>query len=126
MSPSCPYEAVAPDVLEVEIEIRPLLPNVVIPNGPGVILVGIKTTPSLNALTVNPATVRFGPAGASWVGIVLKMDADFDGDKDLVVTFRVRDTGIQCGDTEATLTGTTLDGQDITGTDSIVTVLCRR
>jgi hypothetical protein len=60
------------------------------------------------------------------VGKVLKVDADLDRDKDLAVTFKTRDTGIECGDTEATLTGTTFDSQEISGTDSIITILCRR
>jgi hypothetical protein len=37
---------------------------------------------------------------------------------------QTQDTGIQCGDTEASLTGQTYGGQDITGTDAIQTVGC--
>ncbi len=49
---------------------------------------------------------------------------DSDGDLDLMLHFRTQGTGIQCGDTEASLTGETFDGQAIQGTDSVVTVGC--
>ncbi|MDW7726749.1 MAG: hypothetical protein SCH70_06470, partial [Candidatus Methanoperedens sp.] len=42
----------------------------------------------------------------------------------LMLHFNTQDTGIQCGDTQVTLTGKTYDGQDITGMDSIVTTGC--
>ena len=51
-------------------------------------------------------------------------DADGDGDLDLVLHFRTRETGIQCGDTAVSLMGETFDGQLITGTDAINTVGC--
>jgi len=51
-------------------------------------------------------------------------DIDGDGDMDVVLHFNSQDTGIQCGDTDATLTGMTGSGQAITGTDSIKTVPC--
>lgn len=38
--------------------------------------------------------------------------------------FIVSETGIICGDTEATLTGVTLEGESFIGTDSIITVRC--
>ncbi len=52
-------------------------------------------------------------------------DIDRDGDTDLVLYFQTEETGIVCGDTEATLTGETFEGVPITGTDAIVTLGCR-
>jgi hypothetical protein len=49
---------------------------------------------------------------------------DGDGDADLLLRFRNQASGIACGDTLATLNGTTFSGQAITGTDSIRTVGC--
>jgi hypothetical protein len=42
----------------------------------------------------------------------------------MVLHFRTQETGIQCGDTQAGLTGMTVDGQEIEGADSIRTVGC--
>jgi hypothetical protein len=43
---------------------------------------------------------------------------------DLMLHFRTQDTGIACADESATLTGETLEGLPIQGTDSIRTVGC--
>ncbi len=51
-------------------------------------------------------------------------DVDHDGDADLVLRFQISETGLACGDTEATLTGETTDGQPIEGVDSVNTVGC--
>ena len=74
---------------------------------------------------MSPITVQFGPAGASPQHELGHLeDVDNDGDLDLVLHFRSQATGIQCGDTEASLIGETFDGQPIQGADSIVTVGC--
>ena len=52
------------------------------------------------------------------------MDANGDSKLDLVLRFKIRETGIRCGDTSASLTGKTFSGQDIQGTDAIQTVGC--
>ena len=46
-------------------------------------------------------------------------------DPDIVLHFGTQETGIQCGDTSATLTGNTVSGQAIEGSGSINTVGCR-
>jgi hypothetical protein len=90
----------------------------------------LTTNPSDNVATfdaanVDPATVLFGSTGteAAPVHDALE-DVDEDGDTDMILHFNIQDTGIQCGDTSATLTGATFDGQAIKGTDSIMTVGC--
>jgi len=52
-------------------------------------------------------------------------DVNGDGRLDLMLHFRTQDTGIQCGDTSASLTGETFDGAPIQASDSIITVGCR-
>lgn len=49
-------------------------------------------------------------------------DVNADGRPDLVLRFQIRDIGLQCGQPTATLTGRTLLGDQITGTDTIQVV----
>jgi hypothetical protein len=79
----------------------------------------------LDATQVDPSTLRFGQGEAPNVVVVpIVRDMDGDSDIDVVFGFRMPDTGIQCGDTEATLIGETYSGEAFTGTDSITTVEC--
>lgn len=48
-----------------------------------------------------------------------------DGDLDLLLHFRTQETGVQCGDMSLSLTGETLSGQLIEGSDSVRTVGCK-
>jgi hypothetical protein len=73
---------------------------------------------------VDISTVEFGPDGAKVIGHKVK-DTNKDGLGDLLLRFKISDTGIACGDTEATLTGETFEGVSFTGTDSIKTVGCK-
>ncbi|MDP2729015.1 MAG: hypothetical protein Q8O55_00805 [Dehalococcoidales bacterium] len=107
---------------EVEIDIKPGSdPNSINPKSKGVIPVAILTTPDFDASTVDPDTVRFGPDEAEAVHWALE-DVDRDGDTDMILHFKTQDTGIQAGDTEATLTGEPVGGQVFAGTDSVRTV----
>lgn len=92
----------------------------------GVIAVAVLTSEDFDALQVDPDTVQFGSESATKAHTQVHVeDVDFDGDMDLVFHFRTQETGIQCGDTEATLTGETFDGQSFAGIDSIRTVNCK-
>jgi hypothetical protein len=51
---------------------------------------------------------------------------DGDGDDDLLVKFLTQQTGIPCGDTQANLSGRTLDLTSISGSDAINTFNCPR
>ena len=87
--------------------------------------VAILYTDTFDATQVDWETVVFGPEGATeFHGRAHIKDVDEDGDMDLLLHFNSRDTGIACGDTEATLTGETFDGQAITGTDAINAANC--
>lgn len=125
MSTICEWEAQV--VVPVVIDIKPgSFPNSINLQNNGKLSVAIITTGGFNAATVDATAVLFGATGekASPVKFVLE-DVNGDGDTDLVLHFNTQDTGIVCGDTAATLTGKTIGGQAITGTDSINTVGCR-
>jgi hypothetical protein len=113
--------------LQVAIDIKPgEFPNSINPRSQGVIPVAILTTDTFDATTVDPLSITFGPNGAIEAhGRGHIEDVDGDGDDDVVLHFRTQETGIQCGDTSASLTGETFSGQAIQGSDSIVTVACR-
>jgi len=113
--------------LKAQIDIKPgSYPNSVNPRNRGKIPVAILTTQTFDATTVDPLSVKFGPNGALEAhGRGHYEDFDGDGDTDLVLHFSTQFTGIQCGDTKASLTGETYDGQKIIGSDSIVTKKCK-
>ncbi len=121
-------------VVAAAIDVKPGSdPNAVNPRSKGKIPVAILTTSTadgdpfeFDAWDADPLSLAFGPDGA---GIAHAYghaeDVDRDGDLDMVVHFKTRETGIACGDTEATLAGETFGGQPIEGTDSIRTVGCK-
>ena len=117
---------VQPAVTFVDIDIKPNnKTNNINPRSKGLLSVAILTTDDFDALYVNPITVQFGPEGTLDAhGFAHPEDVDDDGDIDALYHFRIPETGIQCGDTEAVLTGETWDFASITGTDSINTVGC--
>jgi hypothetical protein len=115
-----------PPVLIVAVDIRPGSPNNNIdPNGNALIPVAILSTNGFDATTVDRSSLRFGPNEAIPNGSGHLRDTDHDGLVDLVLQFRVEDSGIQCGDTSASITGQTVDGIPIQGTDTIRTVGCK-
>jgi len=105
--------------LEIQIDVKTLNPN-----SRGKINVALLTTGDFDASTVDVSTVKFGPSEAQPVGYRLR-DVDSDGDWDYVLRFAIDETGIVCGDSEATVTGETINGEQFTGTDTIKTVGCK-
>ena len=81
----------------------------------------VLTDPPFEAARIDPATARFGAAGARPVRVSLE-DFDGDGDLDLVLHFRTDETGIQCGDESAALAFEMSNCPPLS--DSIVTVGC--
>jgi PGF-pre-PGF domain-containing protein len=113
-------------IFHVEIKI---IPDSINPGNRGVIPVAILSTANFNATTrVNISSVRFGPWGANESHDKGHIDEDVNNDSflDLVLHFDTQDTGIQCGDIQATLTGKTNDNLSFEGSDSFRTVGCEK
>lgn len=124
------YGTSCPLAIAIKIDIKPgSFPNSINIKAYGQTPVAILTTDSTDNITtfdatsVDPATVLFGPTGteAAPTHDALE-DVDGDGDTDMLLLFDTQEIGINCGDTSATLTGATFDGEAIKGTDSIRTV----
>lgn len=111
-----------------QIDIKPGSdPNSINSRSGGVVPVAVLTTstaagdPSdFDATQVDPSTVQFGPGGAPPLhpGGHLE-DVDADGDTDLVLHFRARDTGLAPGDAQACLSGQTFGGASVHGCDAV-------
>jgi hypothetical protein len=114
--------------LTVTLDVKPgSSPNTINPKSNGGIPVAILTTETVDATTVDPLSVRFGPQGATEAHNKGHIeDVNHDGKPDLVLHFRTQDTGIKCGDTSASQTGETFDGDPIWGSDTLKTVGCTK
>jgi hypothetical protein len=117
-----------PVTILVSIDIRPKSDaNKIDPDSKGKIAVAIVSANGFDADNVDLNTVRFGATGTEASPIVIaKRDFDRDKDRDLVLRFEIRETGIECGDTSAFLTGQALDGIPILGSSPIQTVNCKK
>lgn len=116
-------QSAASAVIEVDIDIKPKrFPNVVQVGGRANIEVAILTTSAFDATTVDPLSVKFGPAGARELHNKGHFtDVNGDGDVDMVLHFSTQASGIALGDTRACLTGQTTGGVSFRGCDSILT-----
>jgi uncharacterized membrane protein len=113
--------------LQVTIDIKPgEFPNSINLKSKGKIPVAILTTDTFDATTVKASTVGFGKTGDEAAPVVVSVK-DVNGDRrpDLLLSFNIQDTGIQCGEISASLTGETISREAIQGSDAIVTIGCK-
>jgi hypothetical protein len=106
--------------------------NVINPSLDFIVTVALLGGEDFDAANVDIATLRFGPDKAVPAHNLTDQftlnshlrDLNRDGFTDLMMHFPVRDTGIACGDDEATLSGYLLSGRSFVGTDGIRVVGC--
>ena len=112
-------------VIYVEIDIKPhrKTENVISLTRDRNLSVAIVGEEAFDATQVDPATVRFGPNEASPIRYKVK-DYNRDDFPDLILTFKLAQTGIDCGDTEATLFGETYEEDAIEGRDNFSVEPC--
>ena len=113
--------------IPVTIAIKPMAdaPVPINPGEKGVTPVAILGSPTFDAGTIDPASLRFGTGGATpQNGKGHLEDVNNDGIPDMVVQFPSQQIGARCNDTALFLTGSTLNGTPIQGSEAIQTVGC--
>jgi hypothetical protein len=99
--------------------------NSINPRSRGRFWVAILSSDILDALQIDPASVKLGAENASPEKFIAR-DSNYDGVADLLVRFRTPHVGISCGDTSITLTAQTYGGVDIFGEADLRTVGCKK
>jgi hypothetical protein len=112
--------------IAVAVDIKPGSdPNSINPRSKGFIPVAVLGSADFDVTAVVVGTLRFGPGAAPPVRGGHYENVNSDGFTDLVVHFDAGVAGFQCGDTVGTLSGETLDGTPILGSDSVRIVPCK-
>jgi hypothetical protein len=83
--------------------------------------------PGFDPYQIDVASLRLGVTGVEAAPQQNNsfLDVNFDGDVDLVVKFRIPDTGMTCSTSQLVLTGQVLNGQALAGSDSVMPVGCK-
>jgi len=119
--------------LLIDIDIKPNDPrNRINPFAPGIIPVAILGSDTFDVAEVDVSTLAFGPAGAApafpltdpFVYWLSHRDLNRDRRADLLAVYFTEETEIAWGDTEACLTGETLEGMPFEGCDAVDTLAC--
>jgi hypothetical protein len=123
--------SLAQDVpLGVSIDVWPGIktnPVYVLPNGQGLVTVGIVSTETLDARRIDTSTVTFGATGKerSLLGCAVA-DITRDSRRDLMCVFSVGRSGLVATSTQVVLRGATRDGFKIEGTDWVDVKVLKR
>ena len=96
------------------------------PHSNATLAVTALATAAFDPAAIDVGSVRFGPTGteAAAIGSTLR-DVDRDGDADLELRFRTRDTHIACGTSEVLLTGRTTAGTPFLGRAALTLFGCK-
>ena len=109
----------------IKIDIKPLNKrNKINPRSRGNIWVAILSDKQFDPLQVDISTIRFGPNEASANRYRVR-NVNKDGVGDLLVRFKVHETGITCEDSSLKLVADTFDDRSVSGTDFVRTVGCK-
>ncbi len=100
-------------------------PNAINPSSKDVIPVAVLGSVNFDATQLDFSTAEFGPGKASPIHGGHVEDVNNDDIFDMVFHFNTQDTGIDCGDFRATLSGETFGGEAFTGTVSVKTAGCQ-
>ncbi len=104
-------------VVEVDLDVKPGgNHNSINLKSRGVVPVALLSSSDFDATSVDPKSLLFAEAGpVRWNTV----DVDEDGDVDLLCHFRTQELNLDVESTEAVLTGTTYNGMEIKGVDSV-------
>jgi len=126
-SPDENLDGIPDECVVVGVDVLPGDPNNAFdPNVPGKIQVAIMGSNDFDVADVDLTTLAFGPAAAPlflWGGMSV-IDFDNDDFDDLLVHFRLEESGIVDGDDQACVTGERLNGVPFSGCDGITAMAC--
>lgn len=114
--------------ISATIDIKPDSPNnPVNPKSNGMLQVVVFGSPGLDTFQIDVATLRLGVTGleAAPHKNYSYQDVNLDGDTDLVLNFRIPETGITCTTNQLLMTGQMLSGLPLTGSDIVTPVGCK-
>ena len=114
--------------ISVTIDIKPgSSSNPVNPKSNGMLQVVVFGSPGLDTIQIDVAGLRMGVNGleAAPHKNYSFQDVNLDGDTDLVLHFRIPETGITCTTNQLLMTGQMLSGLPLTGSDIVTPVGCK-
>ncbi|MEL6301530.1 MAG: hypothetical protein AAFV47_08275 [Pseudomonadota bacterium] len=110
-------QTVIPAVIELDITVSTSQRNNGInPSRTRSAWVGVLSSESFDATTIDIDSAAFGPQEASFDRTRRPRDLNGDGIRDLALRFNIRDMGVTCADTQLTFTANTIDGSATTAT----------